>query len=51
MQRLPARRVTRWMYFAAVIATAPTASSAQEQTPGQGFLPFRLQGDASAWEG
>ena len=33
MQRLPARRVTRWMYFAAVIATAPTASSAQEQTP------------------
>ena len=68
MQRLPARRVTRWMYFAAVIATAPTASSAQEQTPappppsseaevkfevtsvkksgppGQGFLPFRLQG-------
>ena len=44
MQRLPARRVTRWMYFAAVIATAPTASSAQEQTTGQGFLPFRLQG-------
>ena len=33
MQRLPARRVTRWMYFAAVIATATTASSAQEQTP------------------
>jgi len=68
MQRLPARRVTRWMYFAAVIASATTASSAQEQTPappppsseaeakfevtsvkksgppGQGFLPFRLQG-------
>ena len=33
MQRLPARRVTRWMYFAVIIASATTASSAQEQTP------------------
>jgi len=67
MQRLPARRVTRWMYVAVIIASATSASSAQEQTPapspsseaevkfevtsvkksgppGQGFLPFRLQG-------
>ena len=68
MQRLPARRVTRWMYLAVILATATTGSSAQEQTPapppswsetdvkfevtsvkksgppGQGFLPFRLQG-------
>jgi bla regulator protein blaR1 len=33
MQRLPARRVTRWLYFAVIVATATTASSAQEQTP------------------
>jgi len=68
MQRLPARRVTRRMYFAVIIASATSVSSAQEQTPapppplsetevkfevtsvkksgppGQGFLPFRLQG-------
>jgi len=68
MQRLPARRVTRWMYFAVIIASATSLSSAQEQTPappppssdaevkfevtsvkksgppGQGFMPFRLQG-------
>jgi bla regulator protein blaR1 len=68
MQRLPARRVTRWMYFAVIVATATTASNAQEQTtappapapetelkfevtsvkksgpPGQGIIPFRLQG-------
>ena len=31
MQRLPARRVTRWMSFAAVIATATTASSARNK--------------------
>jgi uncharacterized protein (TIGR03435 family) len=31
--RFPARRLTRFMYFAAVIATATTAPSAQEQTP------------------
>ena len=51
MQRLPARRVTRWMYFAAVIATAPTASSAQEQTRDRAFFPSDCRGDASAWEG
>jgi bla regulator protein blaR1 len=68
MQRLPARRMTRWMYFAAVVASAATATGAQEQTPappppaaetevkfevtsvkksgppGQGMMPFRLQG-------
>jgi uncharacterized protein (TIGR03435 family) len=68
MQRLPAHRLTRWMYFAVILASATSVSSAQEQTPappppssetevkfevtsvkksgppGQGFLPFRLQG-------
>jgi uncharacterized protein (TIGR03435 family) len=33
MQRLPARRVTRWMYCAVIIASATSVSSAQEQTP------------------
>ena len=33
MHRLPARRVTRWMYCAVIIATATSVSSAQEQTP------------------
>jgi len=33
MQRLPARRVTRWMFCAVIIATATSVSSAQEQTP------------------
>jgi len=33
MQRLPARRVTRWAYLAVIIASATAASRAQEQTP------------------
>jgi uncharacterized protein (TIGR03435 family) len=68
MLRLPARRITRWTYFAAIVASAATVSSAQEQSPapppepsetevkfevtsvkksgppGQGMMPFRLQG-------
>ena len=67
-RRLPARRVTRWLYFAVILASATTVSIAQEPTPappppasetevkfevtsvkksgppGQGFMPFRLQG-------
>jgi uncharacterized protein (TIGR03435 family) len=68
MLRFPARRITRWTYFAAIVASAATVSSAQEQSPapppepsetevkfevtsvkksgppGQGMMPFRLQG-------
>ncbi len=33
MQRLPARRVTRWMYCGVIIASAASVSSAQEHTP------------------
>src|SRR5512139_2319768 len=33
MQRLPARRVVRWMCLTVIAATATAASNAQEQTP------------------